>query len=731
MSKSNENRDPSALREDLQDRLADLALTEVLGGRRPPDLSQAVLAAPRHSHRSWRTIAKLALAASVLVALGTGIYAWRLSRSQLNQLSFVESKVSSADSLSSSNTRRLAPLVGAHFTGEITTIPADHSLPIPTNETKMNDIRDTIGRRTYDAWSTHRESDGVAQPDMLRKARVDLASPPLVLNPNGTGMGETGGREYRRMTSFAAQLDGLSNTAFQGEKAITDLTVTVRPRIIVQEEELENLRDADPAKPDQGRGPGEGGDRYSRIVENPFLKATDNPLSTFSIDVDTASYAKARRYLMQNGMLPPPDAVRIEEFVNYFHYDYAPPKDEKPFAAHVEVAACPWAEKRRLVRIGLKGREIAREARPPSNLVFLLDVSGSMEPDDKLPRVRRSMRMLVEQLGENDRVAIVVYAGATGLALPSTPGYRKEEIFTALQNLQAGGSTNGGAGIRLAYDLAATHFIKGGTNRVILCTDGDFNVGTTSTAELERLAEEKAKTGVFLTVLGFGMGNHNDDMLEKLADKGNGNYGYIDTEEEARKLLVEELSGTLVTIAKDVKIQVEFNPRTVGAYRLLGYENRMLRAEDFNDDKKDAGEIGAGHTVTALYEIVPAGEKLDTPPVDALRYQQLTRPADAAASGELLTLKLRYKEPDGQESKAPLVFPVSDRGLQFGQASKDFKFAAAVAGFAMLLRDSQYRGNLTYDAVLEIVQEGRGEDRNGYRAAFVEIARKAKGIAGK
>jgi Ca-activated chloride channel family protein len=341
------------------------------------------------------------------------------------------------------------------------------------------------------------------------------------------------------------------------------------------------------------------------------------------------------------------------------------------------------------------------------------------------------MRMLVDQLGENDRVAMVVYAGASGLALPSTPGYRKDEICSALENLHAGGSTNGGAGIRLAYDTATANYIKGGTNRVILCTDGDFNVGTTSTAELERLAEEKAKTGVFLTVLGFGMGNHNDDMLEKLADKGNGNYGYIDTEEEAKKLLVDELGGTLVTIAKDVKIQIEFNPRTVGAYRLVGYENRMLRAEDFNDDKKDAGEIGAGHTVTALYEIVPPGEKLAVPAVDALRYQQVGQPADATTSGELLTLKLKYKEPDGQESKAPLVFPVTDRGLQFGQASQDFKFASAVAGFAMLLRDSQHRGSFTYDAVLEIGQEGRGEDRNGYRGAFLDLVRRAKAISGK
>jgi Ca-activated chloride channel family protein len=341
------------------------------------------------------------------------------------------------------------------------------------------------------------------------------------------------------------------------------------------------------------------------------------------------------------------------------------------------------------------------------------------------------MRMLVDQLGENDRVAIVVYAGASGLALPSTPAYRKDEILTALDNLQAGGSTNGGEGIRLAYRTALDHFIKGGTNRVILCTDGDFNVGTTSPGELEQLAEEKAKSNVFLTVLGFGMGNHNDALLEKLADKGNGNYGYIDTEEEARKLLVDQIGGTLVTIAKDVKIQVEFNPQQVAAFRLIGYENRMLRAEDFNDDTKDAGEIGAGHTVTALYEVVPAGKSVPTPPVDPLRYQQKTEPADAATRGELLTVKLRYKQPDGHESKAPLIFPVTDADRAFGQASADFKFAAAVASFGMLLRDSTYKGATSYDAVLEIAQQGLGDDPHGYRAAFLDLVRQARSVAGQ
>lgn len=728
MSQSNLPNDRNNLREELEDRLADLALSEILGGQRPPDLSQrvatTVLQRPTYA---WRKFAWMAGAASLLMCAGA-IYL-------LSQRIHTQSVTLIDGSFSSSNRVASQPDHPSFTDSQTRTKDINYIVSKPLYETK------TKGQPQPDV-SEFESTTPVSSPDPA--APLNWAARPALPPSTTSNLGDRSangvlggeGRPGSRNDRFDFGVDGGQTVSDQTPRLLSTVPnprlpepAVVGPRIIVREE-TEKLPLGE--KPDEGRGPGQGGDRYSRIVENPFLKATENPLSTFSIDVDTASYAKARRYLMQNGVLPPPDAVRIEEFVNYFHYDYEPPKDEgKPFAAHVEVAACPWEMKHRLVRIGLKGREIDREARPTSNLVFLLDVSGSMTPEDKLPRVRRSMRMLVEQLGENDRVAIVVYAGATGLALPSTPGYRKDEIFTALDNLHAGGSTNGGAGIRLAYDVATTNFIKGGTNRVILCTDGDFNVGTTSTAELERLAEEKAKTNVFLTVLGFGMGNHNDDMLEKLADKGNGNYGYIDTEEEARKLLVEELSGTLVTIAKDVKIQIEFNPRTVGAYRLLGYENRMLRAEDFNDDKKDAGEIGAGHTVTALYEIVPAGEKIDTPPVDPLRYQQVTRPSDAAVSGELLTLKLRYKEPDGQESKAPLIFPVSDRGQQFGQASKDFKFAAAVASFAMLLRDSQHRGNTSYDAVLEIAQEGRGEDRNGYRASFLEIVKRAKQIAGK
>ena len=345
---------------------------------------------------------------------------------------------------------------------------------------------------------------------------------------------------------------------------------------------------------------------YDEIVENEFLLAQSNPLSTFSIDVDTAAYANVRRFLT-HGQKPPPGAVRIEELVNYFSYDYPWPEGDVPFAVNAEIAGCPWAPEHRLVRFGLKGRVIEADSRPVSNLVFLLDVSGSMADENKLPLVKNAMRLLVEQLGENDRVAIVVYAGSSGLVLPSTTADQKQTILTAFDRLNAGGSTNGGEGIELAYQVAVENYINGGVNRVILCTDGDFNIGTTDRSSLVRLIEEKAASGVALTVLGFGMGNYKDATVEQLADKGNGNYAYIDTLNEARKVLVEQMTGTLITIAKDVKIQVDFNPAQVAAYRLIGYENRLLKAEDFDDDTEDAGEIGAGHTVPALYEIIPVG----------------------------------------------------------------------------------------------------------------------------
>ncbi len=464
---------------------------------------------------------------------------------------------------------------------------------------------------------------------------------------------------------------------------------------------------------------------YDHQVENPFVAVNQHPLSTFSIDVDTASYANVRR-MLTSGQLPPKGAVRIEELLNYFSYDYPQPEGDVPFSANIEIAGCPWKPEHRLARIGLKGKEIATDKRPVSNLVFLIDVSGSMQCENKLPLVVQGLKLLVNQLTENDRVAIVVYAGAAGTVLDSTTGDHKPVILAALDRLQAGGSTNGAGGIRQAYAVAQQHFIKSGTNRVILCSDGDFNVGTTSQSELVSLIEDKAKSGVFLTVLGFGLGNYKDSTMEKLADKGNGNYGYVDSLNEAKKIFVEQMSGTLITIAKDVKIQIEFNPAQVGAYRLIGYENRLLAKEDFNNDKKDAGEIGAGHTVTALYEIVPAGQPIPTDGnVDALKYQTPTGTTPAATeSQELLTLKLRYKAPDGDTSQLVSV-PVSDAGKKFSQASPDFVWAIAVAQFGLLLRDSTHKGNATMASVLEMAQSSRGADKQGYRTEFLELVNAA------
>jgi Ca-activated chloride channel family protein len=471
------------------------------------------------------------------------------------------------------------------------------------------------------------------------------------------------------------------------------------------------------------------GDRFAPIVDNPFRSPREAPLSTFSIDVDTASYAKVRMDLMQNNRLPDPNAVRIEEMINYFDYDYPPPAadTEAPFAAAMEIAGCPWNPNHRLARIGIKGKVIDQQ-RPPSNLVFLLDVSGSMNRPNKLPLVLNGMRMLVNQLDENDSVALVVYAGAAGMVLDATPGDQKKTIYDALDRLRAGGSTNGGEGIRLAYEIAREHFIDGGTNRVILCSDGDFNVGVTGTEQLVTMAVENAKDDIFLTVLGFGTGNHNDDMMEKISNRGNGNYAFIDSADEARKVFVDQMQGTLVTIAKDVKIQVEFNPREVQSYRLIGYANRLLAAEDFNDDTKDAGEIGAGHTVTALYEIVPvrsAGASDGRPLVDDLRYQQAADLSEQSESGELLTLKLRYKPPTGDTSTL-LQFPVSDSGKPFEQADQDFQFAASVAAFGMLLRDSQYKGNANYEMVQEIAASAADGDRTGYREEFMTLVKQAE-----
>jgi len=482
-------------------------------------------------------------------------------------------------------------------------------------------------------------------------------------------------------------------------------------------------------------GEAPGTEQYDPIVENPFVPCTGKQAkSTFAIDVDTASYANVRRFLNE-GRLPPPDAVRIEEMVNYFKYDYPQPQGNAPFSVDMEVAQCPWNGEHRLLRVGIKGKEIEREERGPSNLVFLLDVSGSMRDQNKLPLVKRAMTMLVDQLTEDDRVAIVTYASGTEVKLESTCGSEREEIRGAIESLSAGGSTHGSAGIQLAYERATSHFVEGGTNRVILATDGDLNVGITDDDELVKLIQEKAQSGVFLTVLGFGTGNLKDAKMEKLADKGNGAYAYIDGEREANKVLVEQLSGSLITIAKDVKIQIEFNPAEVQSYRLIGYENRLMAAKDFRNDKKDAGEIGAGHTVTALYEIVPAGgtSTAETGKGDeGLKYQRTPKPplSKRAGSGELLTLWLRYKEPDGEKAEE-LEFIVTDGEKRFGEASADTRFASAVAAFGMVLRGSQHAGDLTLSAVEEFAAGATGEDPKGYRAEFVDLVRRARQISGR
>lgn len=465
---------------------------------------------------------------------------------------------------------------------------------------------------------------------------------------------------------------------------------------------------------------------YAGVTESRFTEVAQAPLSTFSIDVDTASYANIRRFL-NDGQVPPRDAVRIEEMLNYFDYDYPAPVGDAPFATLTEVATCPWRPEHYLARIAIKGREVAQSQRPAANLVFLIDVSGSMDSPDKLPLVQKSLTMLAEQLEARDSIAMVVYAGATGLALPATRGDRKAPILAALKELRSGGSTNGGAGIQLAYAIAQENHIPGGINRVILATDGDFNVGITSQGDLLNLIEQKKKEGVFLTVLGFGTGNLKDSTLEMLADKGNGVYAYIDSEKEGRKVLVEQMASTLQTIAKDVKIQVEFNPAKIASYRLVGYENRLLAAEDFKDDTKDAGEIGAGHTVTALYELVPAGAKA----VDDLRYQQnavTIIPPGGAVGDELFNLKLRYKAPESDVS-AQLEFPFNKPVGAFSEAPGDFQFATSVAGFGMLLRGSEFKGTTNAEAVLRWAAAGESNDKGGYRDEFVGLVKAWRRLA--
>ncbi|MEI6385911.1 MAG: VWA domain-containing protein [Spirochaetota bacterium] len=488
-----------------------------------------------------------------------------------------------------------------------------------------------------------------------------------------------------------------------------------------------------PAIPDPKQAPVSDMDteEYRRIIDNPFLSATDNPLSTFSIDVDTASWPNVRRFLAGND-LPYPDAVRIEELVNYFPYGYPAVTGPEPVAARFAMTEAPWNLDHRLLRISLRARDIPVEELPPSNLVFLLDTSGSMQDENKLPLLKEGLRLMVEKLRARDRVSIVAYAGSAGVILEPTAGDRKDLIIAAFDRLEAGGSTAGGEGMALAYDLAARDFIKGGNNRVILCTDGDFNVGVSSSSELERMIEQKRQTNIYLTVLGLGMGNYKDGRMVALADKGNGNYAYIDNLLEARKVLGKEIWGNLFAVAKDVKIQIEFNPAQVREYRLIGYEKRLLAREDFNDDSKDAGEMGAGQTVTAFYELALADSP--APPAsgatDALAFQSVT----LVASDDMLVFKLRYKVPgDGAEASQLLSerLRIADIQKPIAELDEDFRFAASVVEVGMLLRDSPYKGRADWDAAIDRARDAKGPDHDGYRAEFVRLSELAKILAGR
>ncbi|MCE3227875.1 MAG: hypothetical protein K0S32_2426 [Bacteroidetes bacterium] len=465
---------------------------------------------------------------------------------------------------------------------------------------------------------------------------------------------------------------------------------------------------------------------YSRIVENDFRSVMREPLSTMSIDVDRASYSNIRRFINQ-GSLPPKDAVRVEEMINYFNYHYAQPQDEMPFSITTEYTECAWNKNHNIVHIGIQGRDMSKEKAPASNLVFLIDVSGSMSTDDRLPLVKSGLRLLVGELRAQDKVSIVVYAGAAGMVLPPTSGSDKQTIMNAIDKLGAGGSTAGGAGIELAYKTAKDNFLKEGNNRVILATDGDFNVGVNSDDALVQLIEKKRTDGIYLTVLGFGTGNYKDSKMEKLADKGNGNYAYVDNLSEAKKVFVQEMSGTLHAIAKDVKVQVQFNPAKVKAYRLVGYENRVLRNEDFNDDTKDAGELGAGHTVTAIYEIVPASCTERISAVNERKYKKVVRSADAK-NNELMTLKLRYKQPKSDKKSILIEESVTDEKKPIDQASENTRFSSAVAQFGMILRDSKFKGQADYKSVITMANLSKGKDEEGYRSEFIRLVEKAASL---
>ena len=463
---------------------------------------------------------------------------------------------------------------------------------------------------------------------------------------------------------------------------------------------------------------------YAKITDNPFVAVNQNPLSTFSIDVDGAAYSNVRRFIHEK-TLPPAGAVRIEELINYFSYNYDQPKNDNPFAVHTELINCPWNRKHQLALIALQGKKIEEETLPASNLIFLIDVSGSMMDENKLPLVKASLQMLTDKLRPQDKVALVTYAGAAGLVLNATSGHEKEKIKEAIDALEAGGSTAGGAGIKLAYSVASKNFIEGGNNRIILCTDGDFNVGESSDDAMERLIEKERNSGIFLSVLGFGMGNYQDTKMQLLADKGNGNHAYIDGISEAKKVFIHEFGGTLFTIAKDVKLQVEFNPAIVKGYRLIGYENRILAKEDFNNDAKDAGELGSGHTVTALYEIIPSGSKESIDSTDVLRYQKIDNTIQSSSfNKEYMFVKLRYKKPDGHQSIL-LTQEVKNEVSEISKSSINIRFAASVAAFGLALRNSPFKGNAGFDMAYNLAQNALGADVEGYRLEYLQLLRDA------
>ncbi len=523
--------------------------------------------------------------------------------------------------------------------------------------------------------------------------------------------------------SVAEANDGIGAGGFAGRGESEELR-RFETGVELSKDSYARFRSLRPAAP--------GTEAYETIVENAFLTPMEQPLSTFSIDVDTASYANMRRFIQQ-GQIPPAGAVRIEELVNYFRYDYPEPTDGSPFSVNIDVAACPWNSQNKLARVGLKAKTITEDKRPATNLVFLIDVSGSMAAENKLPLVKQALNVLVSRMGENDQIAIVTYAGEAGLKLNSTSGSERKAIQQAIDSLQSGGSTNGAAGINIAYDAAIQSFIKGGANRVILCTDGDFNVGVSDDNTLVEMIQEKAASGVFLSVFGFGMGNLKDAKLEKLADKGNGNYGYIDGLGEARKVFGEQLSGTLITVAKDVKLQLEFNNSTVGAYRLIGYENRVLAAKDFDDDTKDAGEIGASHTVTALYEIVPKAVWLTQVGLNPEKFDIVERTGEnkEAADGRLFTVKLRHKLPDAETSERSMDYAAMNSDVLLSDSNVDFRFAAAVASFGMQIRDSKFRGHWTMQNVLSMADASLSTDRNGERTEFTDLVRGVMRIKGE